>query len=201
MFEKEAMKDIKDFENIKRLYPEDNEIINDIQSLISFGVRNGTYMPKEADELKEKLIDAKIKQIIDFFDKIYEEQKTPVDLWFPEFKEVYSDNEKYIKLCYLSHNQIFDCLSIEDFYEKVVSYRVGKILGTRNIDIPTLRLLVKLEKDLLCEYIKLEDPFGETKQFVPYLKQQLSYLKSKEYKLKPRIITEAKWISEDNENQ
>lgn len=63
MFEKEAMKDIQDFENIKRLYPEDNEVINDIQSLISFGVSNGTYMPKEADEVKEKLIDAKIKQI------------------------------------------------------------------------------------------------------------------------------------------
>ena len=233
LFEKEALKDIDDFENIKRLYPkETHETISDIQSLISFGANQGTYMPKEADDLKDKLIEARIKQIVDFLDNIYKEQKKFVDIWFPKFKETYNANKEYLKLCYLSNNLVCDCLSVDDFYNKIISYKVSKNLGHKRIEIPIVRLLVKREKDLLCEYIKLDDSFGysyitykkkwfktieikhietkerslplinnlknTTKLFIPYLEKQLTYFKEQEYKLRPKVNTETRWIEEDS---
>jgi len=164
LFEKEALKDIKDLENIKKLYNgKSKETLNDAQSLISFALNQGTYMPGEVDKFKNKIIDLKLKQLFEAIERIHKEQKKYADIWFPKFKNIYKENKNIIQLGHLHFGIYSECYSIKQFYDILLQYKVSKITHPKTKEkernVPYIRLLVKLEKKLLVEYIKLDKSF------------------------------------------
>ena len=140
-------------------------ITEDIKSLNSFRAHHGTYVPGESKVLRDKILEAAMDNMYDQFEIIREEVKFYVDIWFDEFKKIYSVNKDIISFKEITceeRNITRVIYNIDDFYNSVISYKVNQIINkheTSSNYIPCICLVVRRKEDILIELIKINKDF------------------------------------------